>query len=977
MNIMKLFCALALLCSFGGAQAQRKMGRMLMKYYADIQSEKHFPVWIFMTDKGANVEQKLSLSPSSYLTQRAINRRRQALGTDTVSLVTLEDIPVEPSYISSVSTEVQSIRHEIKWFNAVSANVTKADVQRLLALPFVREVELVMRFKKRKRSIEDTPAFLDNAPNPINTRVTPVLDYGLSLTQNQQINVVALHNEGITGVGVLICIMDDAFPNIAVHPALSTRPILARYDFIRNDSVLATNDSHGQQTFSTVGGFAEGNLIGPAFGATFLLARTENIASETPVEEDAWVRAIIWADSLGVDVTSTSLGYGDPTAPFDPPWPSYTWEDMNGLTTTITRAADRAAQLGIVVVNSAGNAGDNPSRNTLGAPADGFNVIAVGAVTSSGARSSFSSVGPTADGRTKPDVMALGSSVRVASGTSGYTNSSGTSFSCPLAAGVAALILSANPGLIPFQVREAMRQTASRANNPDRLFGWGILNAAKAAHYVWMEHTAPGNTADTAARFITVRIRSRISLLADSARIWYGPNGTITGSALLSRQGATENYRGQIPYLGNGVNVSYYFRAKNDSNAVRYPLTGFFTYQVGTDAQGPTITHTPRGNIAPTSWPPLLTAKVVDISPPLTVNIEYSLNGNAQPPITVASPDSMYADSLRIPVSVLRDNDLIAYRFKAVDARGNTSYSPATGFHEFRVKNFTHISNTFETTNGTFTGTNDWQYGVPSGISPPAFSGTRVWATALGGNYTSGPRLSSLTTPTYSVFSNRATFSFYHWHQFESRFDGGNVKASINGGAFQTLTPIGGYPTAAIYSGFSNPLGGQPGWSSVGGSSWTKVSFDLTGIATEGNTIAFRFDFGADNNTIVYRGWYLDDFVSDGFGVAGGPLGVNDESGPTEFSLEQNYPNPFNPSTNIRFSIPVGTGHHDQSGQAALSLLRVYDVLGREVATLVNEQLQPGTYTVQFDATNLSSGVYYYRLEAGSFSATRKLVLMK
>jgi subtilisin family serine protease len=976
-NIVKrtiILTMLVILTSISAAQQLAPLGKYLSRVYNQIPATETFPVWVYFKDKGENAEQKLSLAPQTFLSERAITRRERMMATDASSVVTIEDIPLERTYVAGVARMATKVRHEVKWFNAMSVTVTKNDIARLRALPYVREIELVARFKPRRLPVTET--VLDEPPPLVRSTAPTLVNYGNSLNQNQQLNTIALHDQGITGAGVLIAVFDAGFSNLS-HPALVTRPIVARYDFQTNSTTLASH-SHGQNTFSCVGGFSDGNLVGTAYGASFALARTEVDPTETPREEDNWARAAIWADSIGVDVISCSLGYGGPGAPFDPPFISWSWQDMNGTNTVITRAANRATQLGIVVVNSAGNDGDVAlPQNSLGAPADGFDVIAAGSVGSTGTRSSFSSVGPTADGRIKPDVMAKGSGTWAATGASSYGGVSGTSFSCPLTAGVAALILQANPGLTPKQVAEALRQTASRANAPDRQYGWGIANAAKAAHYVWMEHTAPGNTADTAARFITVRIRSRISLLADSARIWYGPNGTITASALLTRQGATENYRGQIPYLGNGVNVSYYFRAKNDSNAVRYPLTGFFTYQVGADAQGPTITHTPRGNIAATSWPARLTAKVVDISSPITVSIEYSLNGTAQTPIVVASPDSMYSDTLRIPAGALRDNDLISYRFKAVDARGNISYSPATGFNDFRVKNFTHISNTFETTNGTFTGTNDWQYGVPSGISPPAFSGTRVWATALGGNYTSGPRLSSLTTPTYSVFSNRATFSFYHWHQFESRFDGGNVKASINGGAFQTITPVGGYPLASIFTGFSNPLAGQPGWSSVGGNSWTKATFDLNGIANEGNTIVLRFDFGADNNTIVYRGWYLDDFVSDGFGVAGGPLGVKDGSAPTEFSLEQNYPNPFNPRTNIRFSIPVGTGHHDQSGQAALSLLRVYDVLGREVATLVNEQLQPGTHTVQFDATNLSSGVYYYRLEAGSFSATRKLVLMK
>jgi hypothetical protein len=231
---------------------------------------------------------------------------------------------------------------------------------------------------------------------------------------------------------------------------------------------------------STIGGYKPGQLIGPAFGASFILARTENDSSETPFEEDNWVVAIEWADSIGVDVTSTSLGY----LTYDAPYTSWTWQNMNGDTTLITRAADWAVSRGIVVVNSAGNEGSNASHNTLIAPADGDSVLAVGAVTSTGTRSSFSSVGPTTSvpARIKPDVMAMGSSVRVASSTitTGYTTASGTSFSCPLAAGVAALVVHARPNATPMQIMNSMRSTASRAATPDNQYGWGILDALAA-----------------------------------------------------------------------------------------------------------------------------------------------------------------------------------------------------------------------------------------------------------------------------------------------------------------------------------------------------------------------------------------------------------------------------------------------------------------------------------------------------------------
>jgi subtilisin family serine protease len=232
---------------------------------------------------------------------------------------------------------------------------------------------------------------------------------------------------------------------------------------------------------SIIGGFKEGELVGPAYGANFILAKTENTDSETPIEEDNWIAGIEWADSIGVDVTSTSLSYLD----YDSPYTSYTWQDMDGNTALITIAADLAAGKGIVVVNSASNNGNNSSHNTLGAPADGDSVFTIGSVTSSGVRSSFSSVGPTVDGRIKPDLMAMGSNVYHA-GSFGnqYYAGSGTSFSCPLVAGVCALILQKNPLLTPMEVLQLLRSTATQSNNPDNLYGWGIIDALDAINNI-------------------------------------------------------------------------------------------------------------------------------------------------------------------------------------------------------------------------------------------------------------------------------------------------------------------------------------------------------------------------------------------------------------------------------------------------------------------------------------------------------------
>jgi hypothetical protein len=262
--------------------------------------------------------------------------------------------------------------------------------------------------------------------------------------------------------------------------------VLAEYDFHWNDSNTANETvdptiqhNHGTETLSVIGGFLEGNLIGPAYGATYALAKTEWVATETHIEEDHWVAGIEWLEGLGADVVSSSLAYST----FDD-GNNYTYEDMDGNTAVTTIAADIAAYKGVVVVNSAGNEGNSPWRYIL-APADGDSVITAGAVSSSGLRVGFSSVGPTYDGRIKPDVMAMGSGVYSVdpTQTSGYIYVSGTSFSCPLIAGVCALVLEAHPELGPMDVRDAIRETADQTDFPDNFNGWGIVNAYKAIFY--------------------------------------------------------------------------------------------------------------------------------------------------------------------------------------------------------------------------------------------------------------------------------------------------------------------------------------------------------------------------------------------------------------------------------------------------------------------------------------------------------------
>lgn len=477
MKNLIVFVLILLSANAYSQSALQKIAPKLQSRFEITQPSEKLLVWVYFTDKGNNLDSYLS-NPQTVVSQKSLDRRSKVL--DRNNLIDITDIPVNQNYVMELVRTGFQLKQKSKWLNAVSGFANQLTINQIANKSFVRSIDVVGTFSKNDGDVEFKKSeYIESGtlqPAGVNS-----LNYGNSYTQLNLINVPAVHDSGYNGTGVTICVLDAGFDNLP-HEAFSSMNIIAAYDFVNNDPNVANQGdmgegSHGTATLSIIGGFKEGSLIGPAYGADFILAKTENTDSETPVEEDNWVAALEWADSIGVDVTSTSLGYLD----YDPPFTSYTWQDMDGNTAIITIAGDLAVAKGIVVVNSAGNNGFDPTHNTLGAPADGDSVIAIGAVTSSGTRTSFSSVGPTADGRIKPDLMAMGSNVYHA-GSFGnqYWSGGGTSYSCPLVSGVCALLLQKNPSLTPMEVLQILRSTASLSSNPNNEYGWGIIDALDA-----------------------------------------------------------------------------------------------------------------------------------------------------------------------------------------------------------------------------------------------------------------------------------------------------------------------------------------------------------------------------------------------------------------------------------------------------------------------------------------------------------------
>jgi serine protease AprX len=591
-----------------------------LTYMLDRTGEQNFIVYVYLSDKGPDAQSKLS-NPLNLVTQRSVDRRMKVKSPDKI--VELIDVPVYPQYVNTIAPMVLNVRQQLKWLNAVSVELNRQQLDNIANLSFVTYVELVERYVRNKNDVEKTNVSQNSTVNPKgnkNNIESDTLNYGsYGSTQITQMNVNLVHDQGIYGQGVLIASLDDGFRN-QTHPCF-TNPlnpihIVSQYDFqLHIPGANHTNASHGTTTISCIGAYAPGQLVGTAFKASFLVARTEVDSFERSNEMDNWLAASQWADSLGADVITSSLGY----LTFDAGYgPNYSWTDMNGLTVPVTRAAAIAAYNGITVFNSAGNNYQNPSHNTLNAPADADSILTLGAVTGSGTIASFSSVGPTTDNppRTKPDVMAMGEGVQTANGSgSGYSNggAAGTSYSCPLAAGVGALILSANKDLTPLQVRGILRKFANNSGSPNNYYGWGIINAQLSVDSARkldntppvIQHTQPFTiTSNTGTITMQCRITDNgiIRFWTNQAPLLYyrkSTNGGVTWTSYTavpnSYYNNVDSFYFPIPGSPAGTRVEYYFAAQDialpNPNIATLPTGGSGINPPGTTAPPTRFTY--------------------------------------------------------------------------------------------------------------------------------------------------------------------------------------------------------------------------------------------------------------------------------------------------------------------------------------------------------------------------------------------------
>lgn len=435
-----------------------------------IKSYAQQDAWVYLTDK-PNESAALS-NPISILTQKALDRKQ-----NHGIVIDARDVPVHEPYISDLKTQAGiTVMAKSKWFNAIHVRGTETDISALSSLPYVDSIDFAdnnLDVSSRSFGSNDEVDIEDEAVN---------FTYGNTQNQVEMINVDDLHLDDFTGEGITIAVMDSGFPNVNTMEAFQrlrdNGDLLDGYDFVnRTSNVYAsTVSSHGTRVLSTMAGFIQDQYVGTAPDASYYLFLTEDGTSENPVEESYWVEAAERADSLGVDMINTSLGY----RVFDNSNYDYTPADMNGQVAYITKGASIAVEKGILVVVSAGNSGAT-AWQTVGAPADSPDVLSIGAVDANENYVSFSSQGGTAQvGYQKPDVVARGGAAFVIDQNNNITQNNGTSFSGPIMCGGIASLWQAIPNTTPTALMDLVRQSASQYTMPDDLLGYGIPDLALA-----------------------------------------------------------------------------------------------------------------------------------------------------------------------------------------------------------------------------------------------------------------------------------------------------------------------------------------------------------------------------------------------------------------------------------------------------------------------------------------------------------------
>lgn len=495
---------------------------LIISGFAQAQQNRYM---VFFSDK-ANTHHQIN-EPLSFLSAKAIERRQK----QSIS-ITVDDLPVSQAYVQSIKQLGVDVFFTSRWFNAALIQAEADQLTDIQNLAFVSQIEFVAPGerlirngrKKLEEDVEDTDLGTTSAKQLI------------------QLGMGEMHADQYKGEGVNIAVIDGGFLGVDQHEYFALMRDQGRlkdtFNFVSNTNNPFSASQHGSMVLSAMAAYKSSDFIGGAYMANYYLYLTEDAPTEYRVEEYNWLFAAERADSAGVDIINTSLGYSW----FDDSSMDYTPADMDGQTAVISIAAKMAFDRGMLVVTSAGNYGNN-NWQVITAPADVEEVIAVGAVTDTGLRAAFSSKGPSADNRIKPDMMAMGLGAAVITSSGQKASVSGTSLSSPLLASLAAGIWQAYPMLSNYELREALIKSSDRADNPDNLYGYGIPNYQRAMDFIrekytqklWHIYPNPSDGREVYIRTLT-DINSQVNLQVINT----------AGQTVRSYRFSTANYYGRF-----------------------------------------------------------------------------------------------------------------------------------------------------------------------------------------------------------------------------------------------------------------------------------------------------------------------------------------------------------------------------------------------------------------------------------------------
>jgi hypothetical protein len=1004
--------------AYHGADRQRITSR-LAKVLEDPghpswHADGRLAVWVFFIDRAMTPSQReRALADAEAVLPDDVARRRSKVAAPGQRLVDEHDLPLDPNHLAEAATTGATLRRQSRWLGAASYDATPLQVRALASLSCVRRVDLVWTSPPTHPVPAGVGRPASQAPRSASSWT---LDYGASLPGLELINVPPVHELGFTGSGVTLAMLDTGFR--MTHEALDHIPVLAEYDFADEDSVVdhepgdpLDSHAHGTQVISTLAGFAPGNIVGPAYNVSAILVRADNTDSSSTIEEDWWVAGLEWAEAQGADLVSSSLGF----------WSYYEFSDLDGDTAPSTVAADMAAARGLLVINGAGNQGGT-GFDVIVAPADGDTVVAVGATDVMGVIALGSSSGPTFDGRTKPDVVALGLQVPVVDPYDdfAYTISGGTSFSGPFVAGVGALILERAPFLTPVQVREALRATADRHDDPDNHYGWGMVDALAAVYY-WgphIEHEELPDTEDTMGPYtVMATVIDQFVLDAQTPWLHYQVDGGPWQDVLMAVQGG-DDFAADIPGQPIGSTIDYYLEASDVQGLeIRLPMNApdsLFSFVVWQDTIPPVVAHSPLGNQPLDSWPPAVVASVTDNLGVAAVDLSFAVNDGALGgPYPLAHTGDVYARRFPLDAGDLTPGDSITYTITATDASAGAN-TTQVGPYVFEVIAgagqillmddnaggeaptvaawLSNAGYTVTTKAANATGAGDLLgkqavvFLAGSNGSPLASGAARQivkdWVAGGGRLLIEGGEVgfAALVFPGYSIFASDVL------HVSSWLADSAGPLVAAAGQAAHDLLSrplVVAPPIGLTYS----TEGDQDAVSPMADALLVLENADRAGTAgalvyddnpidPAAQVIYYPFALAAltDQNQaralVVNAVTHLLD--------TGMPTGIEDDSGTTTpprlARLLGVAPNPFS----------IRTVVHIEMAQAGPARLDVYDVRGRLVRRLIDGRrtLTAGPHGFAWDGRNeqgrdVSSGIYFVRLSAGQVVETGKLALIR